>query len=122
MQFYANCSVKYAGLPAFVTFIVRTLNLNKMYLLRLLTKICFILNICFLITVILRFVPHLPQTDIIALIILAGYVLAMAANVVLIAWLGIFSVLKRSFADFIPKWLLISNFLLFVSELIFFFY
>jgi len=89
--------------------------------MRFLTKISFILNICFLVAVSLRYMPHLPDEDIFSLIIVAGYVLAMVANVTMIVWLSIFLIRERSLPPFIPKWILISNFLIFVCELIFFF-
>jgi len=89
-------------------------------MLRLLSKVAFIFNVCFLLAAIMRLISDLPQAEIISLIIISGYVLAIIVNVVVNLWLVIFWIIRKSLPQLIPLWLIIVNFLFLIVEIIFF--
>ena len=89
-------------------------------MLRLLSKVAFIFNICFLLACIMRLISHLQQTEIVSLIIVSGYVLAIIVNAVVNIWLAIFWSINKSLPQTIPLWLIIVNFLFLIIEIIFF--
>ena len=89
-------------------------------MLRLLSKVAFIFNICFLLAAMMRLVSDLPQTEIVSLIIISGYLLAIIVNVVVNLWLAIFGIINKSLPKIIPLWLIIVNFLFLIVEIIFF--
>jgi len=62
----------------------------------------------------------LPQTEIVSLIIISGYLLAIIVNVVVNLWLAIFGIINKSLPKTIPLWLIIVNFLFLIVEIIFF--
>jgi hypothetical protein len=90
-------------------------------MLRVLSKIAFIFNLCFLIACIIRFTPDVPQTEIGSLIIIAGYIIAIILNAVLNLSLMILWFLNRSLLQSVPVWLIIINFLFLIAETIYFF-
>jgi len=92
-----------------------------MAFLQVLSKLAFIFNICFLIACGMRLMPHLPQTEIGSLIIVAGYGVAIGLNAVLNAFVAIFFILKKSAWRVVARWLILVNFLFLVAESIYFF-
>ncbi|HEX4372109.1 MAG TPA: hypothetical protein VHZ50_02285 [Puia sp.] len=90
-------------------------------MLRILSKVAFIFNLCFLIACIIRFTPNVPQTEIGSLIIIAGYIIARIVNAVLNLSLIVLWVLNKSLLQSVPVWLIIVNFLFLIAETIYFF-
>ena len=89
-------------------------------MLRLLYKVAFIFNFCFLLAGMMRLISHLQQTEILSLIIVSGYVLAIIVNATVNLWLVIFWIIHKSLPQLIPLWLIIVNFLFLIIEIIFF--
>jgi len=89
-------------------------------MLRLLSKVAFIFNVCFLLASAMRLISNLQQTEIVSLIIVSGYILAIIVGAVVNVWLAIFWILYKSLPQTIPLWLIIINFLFLISEIIFF--
>jgi hypothetical protein len=88
-----------------------------MKLLRLLTKVAFICNICFLLTSLVQWLPNPPEGELVSVIIILGYVLAILVNLLVNCWLfALFMVRKWPKAHF-PAWLLIVNFIFFIIQL-----
>ena len=68
----------------------------------------------------MRLIAHLQQTEIVSLIIVSGYVLAIIVNAVMNIWLAIFWIMRKSLPQTIPLWLIIINFLFLIAEIIYF--
>jgi hypothetical protein len=90
-------------------------------MLRILSKVAFIFNLCFLIACIIRVTPNVPQTEIGSLIIIAGYIIARIVNAVLNLSFAILWILNKSLLQRVPVWLIIVNFLFLIAETIYFF-
>jgi hypothetical protein len=92
-----------------------------MYLLRISSKVAFIFNICFLLASALRLWPHLPQTEIGSLIVVAGYVVAIVVNAIFNVSVVILFFVNRRLLQGVARWLMLINFLFLVAEIIYFF-
>lgn len=90
-----------------------------MRLFRLLSRVAFICNVCFVLTSCVQYLPHPPEGDLISTIIVLGYFLAMTINVLLNLVLIIMWIFGKLPAARIPAWLLIVNFLFFILQSIF---
>jgi hypothetical protein len=87
-----------------------------MRLFRLLSRVAFICNICFLLTAFVLWLPNPPEGNLISTIIVLGYFLAIVINVLLNLSLLILFALGKLSAPRIPIWLLIVNFLFFIIQ------
>jgi hypothetical protein len=89
-----------------------------MRLLRFLSRVAFICNVCFLVTSFIQWLPNPPEGELISTIIILGYVLSVLVNVLVnisVAMLLCFGRLRKAG---ISAWLLIVNFLFFVTQLV----
>jgi hypothetical protein len=68
----------------------------------------------------MRLISHLQQTEIVSLIIVSGYVLAIIVNAIVNLWFAVFWIMHRSLPQTIPLWLIITNFLFLIAEIIYF--
>ncbi|HEY4061208.1 MAG TPA: hypothetical protein VGM30_04875 [Puia sp.] len=91
-----------------------------MQLLRLLSRVAFICNICFLLASFIQWLPNPPEGGWVSTVIVLGYMLSILVNVVVNCWLIGLLLLKRLRAAGIPLWLLIINFLFFILQLVLF--
>jgi hypothetical protein len=94
-----------------------------MKLLRSLSRVAFICNVCFLVTLVIQWVPHPPQGEFISLVIISGYLLAVAANTLVYSWLLILLGRNKFRSEIlsprvVPVWLLIGNFVFWIVQLI----
>jgi hypothetical protein len=89
-----------------------------MRLLRLLSRVAFICNVCFLLASLVQYLPHPPEGEIISSIIVLGYFLSVIVNVLVNLSLLILFIFGKLKAAGIPVWLLIVNFLFFVVQFI----
>jgi hypothetical protein len=89
-----------------------------MKLLRLLTKVAFICNICFLLASFVQWLPNPPEGEMVSVIIILGYVLAILVNLLVNCWLLILLVAGNLKKALVPTWLLIINFLFFIVQLL----
>ena len=87
-----------------------------MRLFRLLSRVAFICNVCFVLTAFVQWLPHPPEGDLISTIVILGYFLAMLINILLNFSLIILWVFGKLAAAQIPIWLMIVNFLFFVLQ------
>lgn len=92
-----------------------------MRLLRFLSRLAFICNICFLLISLLQYLPAPPDNALIADIIILGYFGPIAVNFFVNLIVLILFALRRVWASGVPRWLLITNFVFFVIEIIFFY-
>jgi hypothetical protein len=91
-----------------------------MRLLRFLSRLAFICNICFVLVSLLRYVPALPDNALISDIIVLGYLGPIAVNFFVNVIVILLFVLRRVWAAGVPRWLLIANFVFFVLQIILF--
>lgn len=88
-----------------------------MRLLRLLSRVAFICNICFLLASFVQWLPDPPEGGLVSMIIIMGYLLAIIVNTLVNLWvIGLFAT-RRLIRGALPTWLLIVNFLFFALQL-----
>jgi hypothetical protein len=89
-----------------------------MQLLGFLSRLAFICNICFLLAATILLLGHPPEGEIISLIIILGYSMAIVVNGIVNIGYGFSLLTHKSLSHFIPLWLIIANFLFFITQLI----
>ncbi|HEX4851437.1 MAG TPA: hypothetical protein VFV08_11555 [Puia sp.] len=89
-----------------------------MSILRVLSKMAFICNICFMFAMSILWMKQPPNGEIISLIIVLGYVLSIVINLIVNLWYSILLALKKQPGNHIPAWLTIVNFLFLIVQLI----
>ena len=89
-----------------------------MQVLRLLSRVAFICNICFLLASFIQWLPHPPEGFLVSRILELGYIGSLIFNLVIgISVLFLF-VIGRLRAAAIPTWLLVVNLLFFGLQII----
>jgi hypothetical protein len=88
-----------------------------MQVIRLLLRVAFICNICFLFSSLILWLPNPPQGVPISLMIVAGTVVALPVNFIVSGWMAILLGSGKFRASGIPVWLPAANFIFFVIEL-----
>jgi hypothetical protein len=88
-----------------------------MTVLRLLSRVAFICNICFLLASFDQWLPHPPEGQLISTIIVLGYLLAILLNAVVTVYLLIMLVAGKFRREQLALWLPIVNFLFFAVQL-----
>jgi hypothetical protein len=87
-----------------------------MRLFRLLSRVAFICNICFLLSAFVLWLPHPPEGNILSTVIILGYFMAILINVLLNLSLIILYIVGKLSAPVIPVWLLVVNFIFFIAQ------
>jgi hypothetical protein len=87
-----------------------------MRLFRLLSRVAFIFNVCFLLAAFVLWLPHPPEENLIASVIPIVYLMAIVINTLLNLALILLFVIGKLSAPRIPVWLLIVNFLFFILQ------
>ena len=87
-----------------------------MRLLRFLSRVAFICNICFLLAILVRYTPSPPEGHLISTIIVLGFLVGIILNILVNIWLLIAWIAKGAM-NIIPLWLRIGNGLFFVIQL-----
>jgi len=89
-----------------------------MPLLRLLSRVAFICNICFLLASFVQWLPDPPEGGLVSMIIVLGYLLAILVNTVVNIWVVAALMVHRLKKGMVPTWLVITNFAFFVLQLL----
>ena len=89
-----------------------------MSFLRFLSRVAFLCNICFLLAVLLLWLDHPPEGDLISLIIVIGFILAFIVNLIVNISYGINLLVRKRAGEGIPSWLMVANFIFLFPELI----
>jgi hypothetical protein len=92
-----------------------------MRLLRFLSRLAFICNICFLVASLLRYLPSLPDNALISDIVVLGYFVSIGVNFFVNLIVIILFLLRRVWASGVPRWLLVLNFLFFIVQIVLFY-
>ena len=82
-----------------------------MRVLRLLSRVAFICNICFLLASFIQWIPNPPEGGLVSLVIILGYILSMLVNAVVNVWMLTALATRRLKTGMVPLWLLIVNFI-----------
>ena len=88
-----------------------------MRLLRFLSRVAFICNVCFLLASFIQWLPNPPEGPLISLVILMGYVLSILINWVVNLSLLVLLILGRLRKAQVPVWLLVINLIFFFIQL-----
>lgn len=89
-----------------------------MRLLRFLSRVAFICNVCFLLASFIQWLPNPPEGPLVSLVILIGYVLSIVVNWVVNVSVGVMLISGRLRKAQIPVWLLIVNLIFFIIQLV----
>lgn len=90
----------------------------NMQLFRLLSRVAFICNVCFLVALVIMDLPHPLEGALVSLIIILGYVLAMIVNAVVCIWVVFLIITRKPVRDKLPLWLPIANFTFLIAQII----
>ena len=88
-----------------------------MRLLRLLSRVAFICNICFVLASLARYVPSLPDNDLVSTIIVLGYVLSILVNILVNVWIGVVWAFRKG-PLMISRWLWIINLIFLIIQIL----
>lgn len=84
------------------------------------SRVAFICNICFVITWFMQYSPLSPQGHIASTVLVLGVGLAIFLNVAVNFFVFIALLQKKRLWDHFPRWLIITNFLFLILQLIIF--
>ena len=85
----------------------------------LLARICFLYNICLLLTIVLRYYDFISDVSTKSTVIIAGYLLSLVANLVLLSIFLVMLATGRSLRELRPQWLFIANAVIFIIQIFF---
>lgn len=92
-----------------------------MRLLRFLSRVAFICNICYLLTSLAQYVPNLENGNILSTMIVLGWLLSILVNVLVNGWVLVVWAFTKGRLD-VPRWLMIINFIILVVQLLILFF
>ena len=82
------------------------------------SRVAFLCNICFLITFIIRYVPVLKEGFFVSTVIVIGLVMSIVINVIVNVVYLVIVVTGKPVRHYVPLWLVLTNFLFFVLQVI----
>lgn len=88
-----------------------------MQLLRFLSRVAFICNICFLLASFTQWLPSLPDNALLSDIIILGYLVALLINLIVNLAVTVSFLAGRLRLAAVPVWLLIVNFVFFIIQI-----
>jgi hypothetical protein len=88
-----------------------------MQVVRFLTRVAFICNVCFLLASFIQWLPHPPEGELISQLIVLGWLLSILFNLIVNGLVVILFAARKLRAAAIPRWLLVSNFIFFLLQL-----
>ncbi len=90
----------------------------NMQVLKLLSRVAFICNVCFLLASLILLFPNPPQGHIISSVIVAGYLMGLPANVIVFGWVIVLASSGRRQEAELPTWLMVVNGIIFSFQLV----
>lgn len=88
-----------------------------MQIVRLLSRVAFICNICFLLASFIQWLPNPPEGQVVSHLIIMGYLLSLLVNVIINIWVVVLLLIRKLRAAAVPVWLLVVNGLFFITQL-----
>lgn len=89
-----------------------------MQVLKLLVRVAFICNICFLLASLILWLPNPPEGQVVSTVIVLGYLMGLPVNAIVFCWALILRVAGKWRAAALPVWLLAFNFIIFCLQFI----
>jgi len=89
-----------------------------MQVLKLLVRVAFICNICFLLASLILRLPNPPEGQVVSTVIVLGYLMGLPVNGIVFCWALILSMAGKWRAAALPVWLLGFNFVVFCLQFI----
>ena len=86
--------------------------------LAFLSRVAFLCNVCFLLALFANYIPFIKNGVITSTIIIMGKVLAIIVNMLVVLLYVALMVARKSIFSFVPKWIIIVNFLFFILQVI----
>ena len=86
--------------------------------IRFFSKVAFICNICFVMAIIIQWMPNPLHGELIATAVILGYVFAGIVNLIISFWIAILFFLGKLRQSGVPTWLIVANFLFLAPEII----
>jgi len=92
-----------------------------MRLVRFLSRVAFICNICFLLATFTQWLPALPDNALLSDIIILGYLVSVLINVLVNLVVLALLLIGRLRASAVPIWLLVANAVFFIVQILLFY-
>jgi hypothetical protein len=89
-----------------------------MQVLKLLVRVAFICNICFLLASLILWLPSPPEGQVVSTVIVMGYLMGLPVNGIVFCWALILAAAGKWRAAALPVWLLGFNFIVFCLQFI----
>ena len=91
---------------------------SNMRLLRFLSRVAFICNVCFLLASCTQWLPALPDNALLSDIIVLGYLVSLVVNLIVGLMMIVLLLAGQVRKTGIPVWLLIVNFVFFIVQIL----
>jgi hypothetical protein len=89
-----------------------------MAVLKLLVRVAFICNVCFVLASLILLLPNPPEGQIVSTVIAMGYLLGLPANAIVFGWAISLAVSGRWREAALPVWVLVVNCVVFCFQLV----
>jgi hypothetical protein len=89
-----------------------------MQVLKLLVRVAFICNICFLLAYLILWLPNPPEGQVVSTVIVMGYGMGLPVNAIVFTCALILTAAGRWRTAALPVWLLAFNFIIFCLQFI----
>jgi len=84
------------------------------------SRVAFICNICFLLTISFHFLPSVPDSHFYSTVLVLGYLVAIVLNIIVNLSIIVLLLLRKNGWPHLPKWLVVANAVILVPQLIYF--
>jgi hypothetical protein len=92
--------------------------IQYMQVLKLLVRVAFICNICFLLASMILWLPNPPEGHIVSTVIVMGYLMGLPANAIVFGWLLVLAAVGKRRTAPLPGWLIFFNLVIFCCQFI----
>ena len=92
--------------------------IQNMGVLKLLARVAFLCNVCFLLASLILLLPHPPQGHIVSTVIVVGYLMGLPINAIVFGWVIVLASSGRREDAELPLWLMIVNGVIFSFQLV----
>ena len=82
------------------------------------SRVALLCNICFLLTFLMRYVPRISEVWFVSTIVIIGVVMAIVINAIINIFYLLLTVAGKPISQYVPRWLVVINFLFFVFQAI----
>jgi hypothetical protein len=89
-----------------------------MRVLKLLVRVAFICNVCFLLASLILWLPNPPEGHIVSTVIVMGYGMGLPVNAIVFGWALALAARGRRRAAALPGWLMIVNLVIFSFQIL----